>query len=1045
MLSLLSFSKTAVIIQTKVRQTQCRLVLQHKKRDRQLYYAATCLQKRYRGVQGRIQARKEIEKQQRLIAIEKEKQRQLKRMEEEKRKMEENRIKQIERNKLKIIQRKEKEKKERIETEKKQEAMKQREIEAQLIEREWKKRLVADKKLKREQLKNQKLLDDISRKETEEAYTAFLNEQKSKSTPTQKKKKKINTSSTTTTKDTNTYLGTLLLDNTIQVFWPSRVCNYQGVITTVLPSSATNGMVYKIKYNFDNSIRTYEEKELRKNIYNSYRFVMFMNRFINSISNAITNQRTIFGVTITSFDDLFQALDRNRDGAVDSMELSNVLVRLGVLHSSNSNECTEFLSLIDVDQSGCIDIHELKKVVKHEKKATSKKKRNVRKKVTQPIDSIQTDQKENGTGMNEKVEENDGFFTVRFTVGEIGMIVKVDEDILVVKNIIEGAQADLHGVLLQNASIVSIANHEGTNDVDTVVEYNQLITSLKRPIFITFERDQTTIASTSITSETIEMNKRKSEIAACLSFYPYASLKFSNQTRKIMNDLQTPSIELLFNVLLIFMDKKYSEDIKMEEIVSLTNTMTQKNTIASSSCSKMEKRAVLLIVQESKAPSNFAMECVKKSTCKKELFEIMKIVLMGYNNNIGFNSTTYNKKSKEGGDDKNVENRSIDIAKIEKKVVLSQYQQFKKEEEEMYLKEKQAEHLLLIKQQKIEKIQQRKEKQALQEKEMQRVLIIANQKQEEKEKALLSIKLSPIYENVIPTSAFDEDDEADIKQLLFNTRTSTRTFQTSSTKGTLLTQAKELTKGGSNGLWKGMTYDEKVKEWESWGSPVSKTMQKTIDKKEKIVMTKQDSMKMNVLKFEDDNRYVNKNTNNNTCSKLPPPPPRGRGEGKRRDQVQNKRMKNRPQALNQRERRKQHRQARTQPRQGTVHQQRRRRAPPISISTNSNPSVSTRTSSIDVHQQYRPQPPTNRNSYGSNGSNGSTRSRNRGSSRGGRSGRGGRRGRGSSIAGSSGARVQNRSRHGSSNARSGNRSGNTSESGNRNQNIATTTIMEVPS
>ena len=198
-----------------------------------------------------------------------------------------------------------------------------------------------------------------------------------------------------------------------------------------------------------------------------------------------------------------------------------------------------------------------------------------------------------------------------------------------------------------------------------------------------------------------------------------------------MNDLQTPSIELLFNVLLIFMDKKYSEDIKMEEIVSLTNTMAQKNTIASSSCSKMEKRAVLLIVQESKAPSNFAMECVKKSTCKKELFEIMKIVLMGYNNNIGFNSTTYNKKSKEGGDDKNVENRSIDIAKIEKKVVLSQYQQFKKEEEEMYLKEKQAEHLLLIKQQKIEKIQQRKEKQALQEKEMQRVLIIANQKQEE--------------------------------------------------------------------------------------------------------------------------------------------------------------------------------------------------------------------------------------------------------------------------------------------------------------------------
>lgn len=60
-----------------------------------------------------------------------------------------------------------------------------------------------------------------------------------------------------------------------------------------------------------------------------------------------------------------------------------------------------------------------------------------------------------------------------------------------VKNIIEGTQADMHGVLLKNASIVSIANHEGTNDVDTVVEYNQLMTTLKRPIFITFERDHT--------------------------------------------------------------------------------------------------------------------------------------------------------------------------------------------------------------------------------------------------------------------------------------------------------------------------------------------------------------------------------------------------------------------------------------------------------------------------------------------------------------------------------------------------------------------------
>ena len=57
-----ALSKAAVKVQTKVRQAQCRLVLQHKKRDRQLFYAATCLQKRYRGAQGRIKAKKKAGK-----------------------------------------------------------------------------------------------------------------------------------------------------------------------------------------------------------------------------------------------------------------------------------------------------------------------------------------------------------------------------------------------------------------------------------------------------------------------------------------------------------------------------------------------------------------------------------------------------------------------------------------------------------------------------------------------------------------------------------------------------------------------------------------------------------------------------------------------------------------------------------------------------------------------------------------------------------------------------------------------------------------------
>ena len=56
--------KAAVKIQTKVRQVQCRLVLQHKKRERQLFcVAATCLQKIYRGAQGRRQAKKKREEE----------------------------------------------------------------------------------------------------------------------------------------------------------------------------------------------------------------------------------------------------------------------------------------------------------------------------------------------------------------------------------------------------------------------------------------------------------------------------------------------------------------------------------------------------------------------------------------------------------------------------------------------------------------------------------------------------------------------------------------------------------------------------------------------------------------------------------------------------------------------------------------------------------------------------------------------------------------------------------------------------------------------
>ena len=68
--------------------------------------------------------------------------------------------------------------------------------------------------------------------------------------------------------------GDIIANSIVQVFWPSRAACYKGQIINILRDAAGNDgkqAMYTVKYSFDQSIRTYEEYDLRKRLYNGAR------------------------------------------------------------------------------------------------------------------------------------------------------------------------------------------------------------------------------------------------------------------------------------------------------------------------------------------------------------------------------------------------------------------------------------------------------------------------------------------------------------------------------------------------------------------------------------------------------------------------------------------------------------------------------------------------------------------------------------------------------------------------------------------------------
>ena len=174
----------------------------------------------------------------------------------------------------------------------------------------------------------------------------------------------------------NIYSGALEKGASIQVFWPSRAASYAGTIVEIVQNMGESGETsYRIHYTFDQTTRAYVESDLRARIYEGVRFALFMKRFVGAIESAVTNQRTVFNVVLNSVEDLFVALDRNNDGKVDASELKELLNRIGF--TTNELECNEFLSLIDSDQSGHLDLIELARVVKKQRKTARQTDRQV--------------------------------------------------------------------------------------------------------------------------------------------------------------------------------------------------------------------------------------------------------------------------------------------------------------------------------------------------------------------------------------------------------------------------------------------------------------------------------------------------------------------------------------------------------------------------------------------------------------------------------------------------------------------------------------------
>ena len=237
--------------------------------------------------------------------------------------------------------------------------------------------------------------------------------------------------------------------------------------------------MYRLFYEVDQTTKSYNETELRKNIWQGVRMAYFMVRFVTAIEEAVASQKQVFGTTLRTVEDLFYALDRNDDGMVDAGELKNLLNQLGGVNFSNNEECIEFLSLLDSDNSKSLDLRELARVIKRQRKRGIRKGgRSVHAPVTAP----------------EETAMEVPHLVVRFIEGNFGFELgeEINNESTTVVSVEEGSQADYlsGGRSLVGARIVSISNQICARDIYDEHDFIESITELERPVIVRFDGEQ---------------------------------------------------------------------------------------------------------------------------------------------------------------------------------------------------------------------------------------------------------------------------------------------------------------------------------------------------------------------------------------------------------------------------------------------------------------------------------------------------------------------------------------------------------------------------
>ena len=280
-------------------------------------------------------------------------------------------------------------------------------------------------------------------------------------------------------KKVSTYIGEILRNSSVQVFWQSRAASYAGKVVEI-SHNANGERMYQLFYDVDQTTKFYNETELRKKIWQGVRMAYFMVRFVTVIKEAVASQKQVFGTTLRTVEDLFYALDLNGDGMVDAAELKNVFNQIGGMNFSNDEECMEFVSLLDSDNSKSLDLRELARVIKRQRKQGMRKGgRSVHAPMTSPEE----------TAMMEVPH-----LVVRFIEGNLGIELgeEINNESTTVVSVEEGSQADYlsGGRSLVGARIVSISNQTCARDIYDEDDFIESITELERPVIVRFDGEQ---------------------------------------------------------------------------------------------------------------------------------------------------------------------------------------------------------------------------------------------------------------------------------------------------------------------------------------------------------------------------------------------------------------------------------------------------------------------------------------------------------------------------------------------------------------------------